>query len=402
MAFSSLPPAVWLYTLIQALAVSVGSMMVIVGGVLGATLAPEPSYATLPVAVMISGTALSVLPITRLMRRFGRRPIFLAVTIVAVLASLLAAQAASDESFLLFCSAALGFGCALAGIQQLRFAAMEAVATHLVPKAASTVLLGGLAAAIIGPQLATSGRDLVGAEFVGTFLLMAGISGVCTLLFLFTPSSRAQASEVSGDIRSLREMLSNPTLIMAIVAAVGGYGLMSFIMTATPVHMHVYEGHGLDQTKLVIQSHILAMFLPSFFSGWLISRWGTARVIVLGLLAYALTVLLALAGSAILNYWTALVLLGMGWNFLFLAGTTLLPMTYAPAERFKVQGLNEMLVFGFQAIAALSAGAVLHWLGWQNLLLACIPLILLLLLTLLWWQKSQNAADPGVEAKTGL
>lgn len=392
MAFSSLPRVVWLYTLIQALAVSVGSMMVIVGGVLGAALAPEPAYATLPVAVMITGTAVSVLPITRLMRRFGRRPIFVAVTIVAVFASLLAAQAATDLSFALFCTAALGFGCALAGIQQLRFAAMEAVSTDLMPKAASTVLLGGLAAAIIGPQLATSGRDLIGAEFVGTFLLMAVICGACTFLFLFTPPSRTPASEISSDVRPLREMLGNPTLIMAIVAAVGGYGLMSFIMTATPVHMHVYEGHSLDQTKLVIQSHVLAMFLPSFFSGWLISRWGAARVIRLGLLAYTMTVILALTGSALLNYWTALVLLGVGWNFMFLAGTTLLPMTYAPAERFKVQGLNETLVFGFQATAALSAGAVLHWLGWQNLLFACIPLILVLALTLLWWQKTQSTS----------
>lgn len=397
MAFSSLrslPRAVWLYTLIQALAVSVGSMMVIVGGVLGAALAPEPAYATLPVAVMISGTAVSVLPITRLMRRFGRRPIFMVVTLVAVFASLLAARAASDMSFSMFCSAALGFGCALAGIQQLRFAAMEAVPTDLMPKAASTVLLGGLLAAIIGPQLATSGRDLIGAEFVGTFLLMAVICGACTFLFMFTPSSQAQASEVPGEVRSLGEMIRNPTLVMAIVAAVGGYGLMSFVMTATPVHMHVYEGHSLAQTKLVIQSHILAMFLPSFFSGWLISRWGAGRVILAGLLAYALTVVLALTGSAILNYWSALVLLGVGWNFLFLAGTTLLPSTYAPAERFKVQGLNEMLVFGFQAIAAMSAGAVLHWLGWQNLLLACIPLIVLLLLTLMWWHKVRPVQGP--------
>lgn len=393
MAFSSLPRLVWLYTLIQALAVSVGSMMVIVGGVLGAALAPEAAYATLPVAVMISGTALSVLPITRLMRHFGRRPIFLAVTIVAVLASLLAARAASDMSFVMFCGAALGFGCALAGIQQLRFAAMEAVPTHLVPKAASTVLLGGLAAAIIGPQLATSGRDLTGTEFVGTFLLMACICGVCTVLFLFTPSSRAHGSEESGDARALPEIVRNPTLVMAIIAATGGYALMSFIMTATPVHMHVHEGHSLDQTRFVIQSHILAMFLPSFFSGWLISRLGAARVILAGLLAYAATLTMALTGSAILNYWTALVLLGIGWNFLFLAGTTLLPSTYTAAERFKVQGLNEMLVFGFQATAALSAGAMLHWLGWQNLLLACIPLIVLLLLVLVWWQKARTAPE---------
>lgn len=393
MALSSLPRLVWLYTLIQALAMSVGSMMVIVGGVLGSTLAPDPAYATLPVAMMISGTAVAVFPVTRLMRRFGRKAVFLSVTVVALLASLVAARAAGDASFVMFCAAALGFGCAVAGIQQLRFAAMEAVPLSLMPRAASTVLLGGLAAAIIGPELVTGGKDLTGTEFVGTFLLMAGICGVCTILFLFTPSSRAQVSEAPGAARPLTEIIRNPTLIMAIVAAVGGYGLMSFIMTATPVHMHVHEAHSLAQTKFVIQSHILAMFLPSFFSGWLISRWGAARVIGAGLLAYAVALAMALTGAAVFNYWSALVLLGIGWNFLFVSGTTLLPTTYVPAERFRVQGLNELLVFGFQAMAALSAGAVLHWLGWHGLLLACIPLILLLSMTVVWWLRADTARE---------
>jgi MFS family permease len=135
------------------------------------------------------------------------------------------------------------------------------------------------------------------------------------------------------------------------------------------------------------------MFLPSFFSGWLLSRWGAGRVIAAGLLAYATMLVMALAGTAVLNYWSALVLLGIGWNFLFTAGTTLLPTTYAPAERFRVQGLNELLVFGFQATAALSAGAALHWLGGRNLLLACIPLLLLLFTTLIWWQRARAARE---------
>ena len=391
MASGALPKLVWLYTLIQSLAMSVASMMVIVGGVLGAALAPDPAYATLPVATMILGTAVTVLPITRLMRRFGRKAIFVAVMVLALLAALLAARAAGSASFTLFCLAALGFGGAVAGIQQLRFAAMEAVHPELMPKAASTVLLGGLAAAIIGPEVVTRGKDLTETEFVGTFLVMAGICGACALLFLLTPKSRVHTHEVTGDTRDLPEILRNPTLVMAIAAAVGGYGLMSFIMTATPVHMHVHEGHSLEQTKFVIQSHIIAMFLPSFVSGWLIGHWGASRVILAGLLAYSVTLVMALTGSAVLNYWSALVLLGIGWNFLFVAGTTLLPATYEPAEAFKVQGLNELLVFGFQAAAALSAGAALYWLGWQNLLLACIPAILLLFVLLWWWNRSKTA-----------
>ncbi len=370
MAVSSLPRLVWLYTLIQSLAMSVGSMMVIVGGVLGAALAPDPAYATLPVAMMILGTATAVYPVTRLMRRFGRRAIFMAVTLVAVLASLIAARAASSANFVLFCSAALGFGCAIAGIQQLRFAAMEAVHVSLMPKAASTVLLGGLAAAIIGPELVTRGKDLAGTEFVGTFLLMAVICGVCTVLFMFTPASRAHDAEVAGTVRPLREIARNPTLIMAIVAAVGGYGLMSFIMTATPVHMHVHEGHSLDQTKFVIQSHILAMFLPSFFSGWMISRLGAARVILAGLFAYVVMLAMALTGSAVLNYWTALVLLGVGWNFLFLCGTNLLPRGYRDSERFRIQSLNDFMIFSIQAAVSLGSGWFLLQVGWGGLLWA--------------------------------
>jgi len=395
MSIRSLPPLVWLYTLIQALAMSVGSMMVIVGGVLGAALAPDPAYATVPVAMMIVGTATAVFPVTRLMGRCGRRAVFLGVMVLALAASLVAARAAGIGSFRLFCSAAFGFGAALAGIQQLRFAAMEAVPVELVPRAASTVLLGGLAAAIIGPELVTRGKDLTGTEFVGTFLLMASICLVCLFLFLFTPAAQTREAEQAGDARPLGALLQNPTLVMAIAAAVGGYGLMSFIMTATPVHMHVHEGRDLDQTTFVIQSHILAMFLPSFFSGWLISRWGAGRVILLGLLVYAVMLVLALAGGALLNYWSALVLLGVGWNFLFTAGTTLLPSTYEPAERFRVQSLNDLLVFGFQATAALSAGAALYWLGWQKLLFACIPLILLLFATLVWWHRR---LVPGVGA----
>lgn len=392
-----LPPVVWLLTCIQSLAMSAGAMMVLVGGVLGASLAPSSELATLPVAMMIVGTACGVLPVTRLMGRFGRKPIFVSVAIVAMLASLLAAFAASQQHFIGFLGASFVIGLAVSGFQQIRFAAMESVAPEMMAKAASTVLLGGLVAAIIGPELVTFGRDLFTQAFTGTFILMAGLCLICALLF-----TQIKETHVSNPLQGIQKVdiqmvLTNPVFIVAVSSSVVGYALMSFIMTATPVHMHVLENHSLEHTKWVIQSHIVAMFLPSFISGWLISKLGTSKVIVLGLVAYLVTIALALAGEQLINYWMALVLLGIGWNFLFLGGTVLLPTTYQDHQKIKVQGINELAVFVAQAIAALGAGAMLYMLGWQGLMHISLLIIGFYLALLIWQGVRLRAKTPIVE-----
>jgi MFS family permease len=386
-----LPRSVWLLTSIQSLSMSAGAMMVLVGGVLGASLAPSSELATLPVAMMIVGTACGVLPVTRLMGRFGRKPIFVSVAIVAMLASLMAAFAASQQHFIGFLCAAFVIGLAVSGFQQIRFAAMESVPPELMAKAASTVLLGGLVAAIIGPELVTFGRDLFSQAFAGTFILMAGLCFICALLFTQIKETHVSNPSQSKQKVDIKMVLGNPVFIVAVSSSVVGYALMSFIMTATPVHMHVLENHSLEHTKWVIQSHILAMFLPSFISGWLISKLGTSKVIVLGLLAYLVTIALALAGDQLINYWMALVLLGIGWNFLFLGGTVLLPTTYQDHQKIKVQGINELAVFVAQAIAALGAGAMLYMLGWQGLMHISL-LIIGLYITLMIWQAMRLRA----------
>jgi MFS family permease len=386
-----LPPVVWLLTCIQSLAMSAGAMMVLVGGVLGASLAPSSELATLPVAMMIVGTACGVLPVTRLMGRFGRKPIFVSVAIVAMLASLMAAFAASQQHFIGFLSASFVIGLAVSGFQQIRFAAMESVPPELMAKAASTVLLGGLVAAIIGPELVTFGRDLFAQAFAGTFVLMAGLCFICALLFTQIKETHVSNPMQGKQTVDIKMVLCNPVFIVAFSSSVVGYALMSFIMTATPVHMHVLEHHSLEHTKWVIQSHIIAMFLPSFISGWLISKLGTSKVIVLGLVAYLVTIALALADEQLINYWMALVLLGIGWNFLFLGGTVLLPTTYQDHQKIKVQGINELAVFVAQAIAALGAGAMLYILGWQGLMHISL-LIICLYLALLIWQAMRLRA----------
>ena len=380
-----LPANVWLLTLIQSLAMSTGAMMVLVGGLLGAELAPSSELSTLPVALLIIGTACGIVPVTRLMGKYGRKKVFIGISLVAASGSLLGALTSQVGSFYGFLSAAFVLGIAVAGFQQIRFAAMESVPVQQAPKAASTVLLGGLVAAVVGPELVTLGRPLFEQAYTGAFILMAGLCLICALLFVrFNHKTDHNEHGPEMTIQPIRKILHHPRFIVAVSSSVVGYALMSFIMTATPVHMHVMEAHSLEHTKWVIQSHIIAMFLPSLFSGWLISRLGVKNIIVTGLVIYLLTISMALAGTQLLNYWVALVLLGIGWNFLFLGGTVLLGQTHSPEQRYKVQGIHDFMVFSAQAFASLGAGAMLYTFGWKGLLLCSLGIIVLQVLILVW------------------
>ena len=385
-----MPINIWLLTLIQALAMSAGTMLVLAGGVLGAQLTPAPSWATLPLAMSIVGSACGVVPITRLMQRFGRKPIFIAATILGALVSLVAAASIANSSFWWLVISAFLLGVIMSAIQQIRFAAMESVAVELIPKAASTVLLGGLVAAILGPELVTFGQLVAVQDFVGGFYLTAVLLLLCSLLFTQIDNTQVVTAKSADTGRELNVIARQPVFILAVSASVVGYALMSFIMTATPVHMHVHEAYSLQDTKWVIQSHIFAMFFPSLFSGWLITKLGTSKIIYLGLFSYVVTILIALTGKEWLNYWLALVLLGIGWNFLFVGGTVLLAQSYQPNERYKVQGLNEFLVFGCQAMAALSAGVFLNLIDWRGLLLASFTIIALQLIVITWQHIRQK------------
>ncbi|MDO6692190.1 MFS transporter [Aliiglaciecola sp. 3_MG-2023] len=380
----SLPRNVWILTLILAFAMSAGAMMIMVGGLVGTKLAPSQGLATLPVAMMIIGTAAGVLPVTRAMGKLGRKLVFLTVALLACFACLLAALSIYIAHFKLFLLATFLLGVAISGFQQIRFAAMESVALELAPKAASTVLLGGLAAAIIGPELATFGNQLLPIAYVGSFVLMGVLCLLCFGLFcLFTethkPIPKAQRQKVD-----ISDVLCKPSFIIAVSASVVGYALMSFIMTATPVHMHVNTHHSLEQAKWVIQSHILAMYLPSIFSGVLIAKLGVYRVIWAGLFIYLLTIIAGSIDSHLINYWSALILLGIGWNFLFLGGTVLLPQSHTANQKFQVQSVNEFAVFSAQGLASLGAGALLFALGWQGLMLTSFIIICCQIILLSW------------------
>ncbi|MGS2719263.1 MFS transporter [Paraglaciecola aestuariivivens] len=388
-----MPANVWLLTLIQALAMSAGTMLVLAGGVLGAQLAPNPAWSTLPFAMSIVGTACGVVPVTRFMQHFGRKPVFILATFLGAVITLLAALSIVKGSFWGLVGSAFALGMVMSAIQQIRFAAMESVELALMPKAASTVLLGGLVAAILGPELVSLGLKVSSQDFVGAFYIMAGIFILCSLLFSQIDNLHVKTKPNSSTGRDLYTIAKQPVFILAVSASVVGYALMSFIMTATPVSMHVHGAFALEEIKWVIQSHIFAMFFPSLFSGWLISRLGTTKIIYLGLVCYLLTLALALSNNQWINYWAALVFLGLGWNFLFVGGTVLLSQSYQPSEKYKVQGLNEFLVFGSQATAALSAGMFLNIFAWQGLVIGSFVIILLQIFMIIWQRKrSQHLA----------
>lgn len=378
---------VYVLAVAQALMMSAASMIVFIGGILGSQLAPIDSLATLPVASIIVGTAFSSIPVSLSMRKYGRKKMFMLIGFFSVLMALLGAYSIYIESFYLMCISFALIGVGISGVNQYRFAAMESVDIALAPKAAATVLLGGIASAFIGPELAVLGKTILEAEFAGSFVLLAALYtlGILLLSFYRNTEMKGQISVDNG--RSLKSIVLQPIFLVAVLSAMIGYVVMSFIMTATPVSMHIMDGHALHHTKWVIQSHIVAMFLPSLITPWIIGKIGINKVILLGLAIFALCIFIALLGKELPHYWISLVLLGIGWNFLFIGGTSLLPQSYKPQERFKVQALNDFLVFGTQAIASLSAGFVVFQFGWNVVLISMIPALFIPILAIYYAKK---------------
>ncbi len=378
-----IPHTVWRLTLAYALMMAGTSMIVLLAGIIGTGIAPSAGLATLPVALAVVGVASSTIPTGRLLDRFGRRPVFVSYALLAICGALLASFSVARGTFSGFCSATFLIGWSAAAGHQYRFAALEAVPAHLAAKATSTLLLGGLLGAFIGPELAVRGRWLLATEYAGSFLLLAG-SYVAGLIIISFHSDRLVAAQKYQDSgRPLGTILRSPVVMLAVAASGLGYGVMSLIMTATPISMHQHAGHSMEATKFVIQCHIGAMYLPSLVYGGLSSRFGMRTMLWLGVAALSASLVVALTGIQFLNYWLALILLGVGWNFLYLTGTNLLPLGYRTEERFRVQSTNDFMVFSVQAMVSLSSGWLLfHW-HWYGLLWTCVPLLAAFMVLLL-------------------
>jgi predicted MFS family arabinose efflux permease len=381
---------VFLLALCQALNMAGPGTVVLLGGIVGAKLAPDPSLATLPASLGILSTALVSIPAVLYMRRVGRKVGFITGTLVAASGALLAAFAISQESFELFCFAIVLIGQNSAFVLQYRFAAAESVDAPFAGRAISLVLVGGILAGYLGPEIAQRSQNLLPIQYTGSFVALAGLYGVAILLFSLLNRIKPPATLGSTSGRSLLQIAKQPAFVVAVLAGVISYGLMNFVMTATPLHMHG-TGFTLSDTAWVIQSHIVAMYLPSLVTGFLVERLGALRIMLGGTLLMLACSVVAMLGVDLMNYWGALVLLGLGWNLLFVGGTVLLTTTYRPDERFKAQATNDFTIFAVQAVSSFSAGAVLSSAGWLNINAFALG-VLVLAGTIFLMQRSKIAA----------
>lgn len=374
----------------QLVSVSATVLVVTIGGLVGTWLAPSRSLATLPLSLMVVGTALSTVLAAMLMQRIGRRRGFAVGALVASGAAALGALAIFVESFALFCVGGALIGVNNAFVQQYRFAAAESVDAARAGQAISLILAGAIGGALFGPYLAVAGKDwIAGRPYAGALLAVTALQlGAATVLLGIR--ERRTTTETPAVIaeRPLRAVVTQPAFVTAVLAGVVGYGVMTLIMTATPLSMHVTDRHSLAATARVIRSHVLAMYVPSLFSGQLIARFGVTRIMGAGVLAMFATVATGLQGHTVMHYWWALVALGLGWNFLYVGGTAMLVETYHPHERFSAQAVNEFSVFGMSALASLVSGSLIYSFGWTVLLLCAVPLLAAMSVALIWRARS--------------
>lgn len=364
-------------TLGQVVALSGSAGFMLLAGLVGAELAPSRTLATLPISVMPVSVALFTIPAALFMQRFGRRAGFLTASLAAFAGLLLAAFALSTRNFALFCAAAVPAGFQGAFAQQYRFAATESVEPEHAGRAVSLVLIGGIIAGYLGPAVVTRAAGWLDAGvYTGSLVALAAMYLISGVGFLGYRNALPITVDLAARGRPLRDIVRSPLFITAAAGAATSYAVMSLIMTATPLELHTVRGYDLADTAFVIQSHVIAMFVPSLFSGFLIERFGAPRIILAGAALLATTIAGSLITEHFVHYWGALVLLGVGWNLQFVGSTVLLTGVYREEERFKVQAVNDFTVFGVQAVASLSAGALLFAVGWMPMNFVALPLLL--------------------------
>lgn len=375
-------------SLAQACNGSIGAIAISLGALGGAWLNPDAlALATLPVATYSAGSAIFAMPVAMLGRKFGRKVSFIIGALIGIMGALLAMLALQQDAFDLFCLSYLFIGGAGAFVQQYRFAAADTGSDKFKSRAISWVLTGGVLAAFIGTEVVLRTKDLfLPLPFAGAFLGMAGLllAGIGVLLFL-KPVGHSHITEeiTSAHVRRVSEIVKQPVFIVALLCAVASYALMTFMMTGAPLAMK-HHGHSEAEAVLGIRWHVLAMFGPSFFTGALIVRFGKLPVIAIGLGLLILCAGVALAGLELWNFWTSLVLLGIGWNFGFIGATALLGEAYHEGEKNKVQGLHDFILFSLVAMASLASGATLNSYGWNGIAIVIIPVSILAAFSLLW------------------
>ncbi len=375
----------------QTLLFTNNSTLIALNGLVGYAIAPDRRLATLPVTGWVVGGALTTFFASLLMKRIGRRAGFMAGTCVGIGGALICAAAIYAGNFWLFCAGTVVFGVYNAFGQYYRFAAAETGPVEFRGRAISYVVAGGLVGGILGPTTSRFTMDLLPTLYLGAYLALIGVLVLVLALLtqLRIPPPTEQEAHEGG--RPLLEIVLQPAYLVAVVAAGFGYGVMNLLMTATPLAMGVC-GHPYGSVATVISWHVIGMFAPSFFTGNLIQRFGMLNVMMAGVALNLACVGIALAGVEVANFWFALVLLGVGWNFLFISATTLITETYRPEERAKAQGANDLAIFIIMASSSFASGLVLEASGWNTLNYLAIPFIAAIGLAIAWLMLRRRAA----------
>lgn len=360
------------------------------GGLAGSSLAPNVCWATLPISLIVFGSMTSAQWMSQTMQRFGRRTGFLIGAFGGILGGIVGAYALIVQSFALFLVGSYLTGIYMSSHGFFRFAAADTASDSFRPQAISYVMAGGLVAAIIGPQMVKFTAEAMVVPFAGTYMaiIIINIMGGLSYLLLDIPVPTKQSLD-RRRIRSYRELLTTPKIAIAIICGMVSYALMNLMMTSTPLAV-VGCGHSTARAADIVSSHVFAMFAPSFFTGHLIARFGSEKIVATGLILLAAAGLTGLAGIELTNFFAALILLGFGWNFGFIGATAMLVEAHRLEERGKVQGLNDVLVFGCVTIASLASGTLMNCTGgtaeqgWTAVNWAMTPFLLLAGISLAW------------------
>ena len=353
---------------------------VLLSGIIGAGMTNINYLATLPTALMIVGTAVGSLFASKIMKMKGRKFGFSLASIINSFFSLICAYAVLINSFNLFCMGNLAIGLSVAFAQQYRFAATESVETSNIPKAISLILLLGIVASLLGANIVSVTKDFYITTYVGSYIAMSLLTIIPFFFFLFYQNEEKVDQKEIKSQKTIFQLLSNKNIQLSILSAGVGYTTMSTLMTATPISMKMMHGFSLFSTGIVLQLHVIGMFLPSLITGDLINKFGHKKMIYAGIIIMLSTIATHFVFETYYGYMIGLILLGVGWNFLFVSGTSLLVVSYNKEDKFLAQGLNDFVVFSSQSIGALSAGILLFSTSWKTLNLICLPLLILLLL----------------------
>jgi MFS family permease len=379
----------------QAMLFTNNSTLIAINGLAGLSLAPHKWLATLPITCWILGGAIATMPASLHMKRVGRQRGLTSGTIWGIVGALICGEAIWLQSFWMLCAGTLVWGVYNAYGQYYRFAAADAAKTDFKATAISLVLAGGLVGGILGPSISNLTVGLLTPKFMGAYLALIGFALVTMVLLRFIRIPNPTATEQAASGRPLAEIAAQPRFIVAVLSGAIGYGVMNFLMTSTPIAMQVC-GHPYSDSTFVISSHVVGMFAPSFLTGPLIKRFGVLQVMLTGAALNLVTIGIALSGVSVGHFWWSLVLLGVGWNFLYIGGTTLLTETYRPEERAKAQGANDQAIFIMMAISSFSSGLTVTTAGWERVNLFALPLVAIVAATLIWFAVRERARKAAV------